>query len=171
MTRFEKNGTTVYQNGPNQEFDFEDSSLQDDELNGFAVFYTDGMLHVAELIASKDLQNRDAVVLMIYLANADWRTGRCRLHIDKVGEVLGLKIATLWPSVKRLQKVKLLVPIRDPKTCERLHIISPFLLKAGSGKARGFLLKTYYDAIRKNQPDTSHPAGDSLEDLGYCNEP
>ena len=170
MTRLEKNGTTVYQNDPGQELDLEDSSLQDDEASGFSVLYSDGMMRVAELVASKDLQNRDAVVLMIYLANADWRTGRCRLHIDKVGEVLGLKIATLWPSVKRLQRAKLLVPIKDPKTCERLHIVSPFLLKAGSGKARGFLLKTYYDAINRNQPDIPQPDGDDLEDPGWADE-
>jgi hypothetical protein len=166
MTRFDKNGTTVYQNDPGQELDLEDSSLQDDESGDFSVLYDDGMMLVAQLVASKDLQNRDAVVLMIYLANADWRTGRCRLHIDKVTEVLGLKVATLWPSVKRLQKANLLVPIRDPKTCERLHIVSPFLLKAGSGKARGYLLKTYYDAINNNQPETSHPDGDELEVTG-----
>ena len=166
MTRFDKNGTTVYQNDPDQELDLEDSSLQDDESGGFSVLYDDGMMLVAQLVASKDLQNRDAVVLMIYLANADWRTGRCRLHIDKVTEVLGLKVATLWPSVKRLQKANLLVPIRDPKTCERLHIVSPFLLKAGSGKARGYLLKTYYDAVNNNQPETSHPDGDELEVAG-----
>jgi hypothetical protein len=166
MTRFDKNGTTVYQNDPGQELDLEDSSLQDDESGGFSVLYDDGMMLVAQLVASKDLQNRDAVVLMIYLANADWRTGRCRLHIDKVTEVLGLKVATLWPSVKRLQKANLLVPIRDPKTCERLHIVSPFLLKAGSGKARGYLLKTYYDAINNNQPETSNPDGDELEVAG-----
>jgi hypothetical protein len=170
MTRLEKNGTTVYQNDPGQELDLEDSSLQDDEASGFSVLYDDGMMRIAELVASKDLQNRDAVVLMIYLANADWRTGRCRLHIERVAEVLGLKIATLWPSVKRLQKANLLVPIKDAKTCERLHIVSPFLLKAGSGRARGFLLKTYYDAINKNQPDTSHPDGDDLEDSSYYDE-
>lgn len=171
MTRLEENGTTVYQNDPGQELDLEDSSLQDDEKSGFSVLCDEGMMRVAQLVASKDLQNRDAVVLMIYLASANWRTGRCRLHIDKVGEVLGLKIATLWPSVKRLQKVNLLVPIKDPKTCERLHIVSPFLLKAGSGKARGFLLKTYYDAINKNQPEASDPDGDSLEDSGWADEP
>ena len=170
MTGLEKNGTTVYKNDSGQEPDFEDSSLQDDESNGFSVLYDEGMMRVAELVASKDLQNRDAVVLMIYLANADWRTGRCRLHIDKVGEVLGLKIATLWPSVKRLQKVNLLVPVKDPRTCERLHIISPFLLKAGSGRAKGFLLKTYYDAINKNQPDIPQPDGDDLEDSGWADE-
>jgi hypothetical protein len=170
MTRFDKNGSTVYQNDPSEEFDLEDSSLQDDETSLFSVLYCDGMMRVAELVASKDLQNRDAVILLIYLAAADWRTGRCRLHIDKVAEVLGHKIATLWPSVKRLQRANLLVPIRDPKTCEKLHIVSPLLLKAGSGRARGFLLKTYYDAINKNQPDIPQPDGDDLEDTGYFDE-
>ena len=53
MTRLEKNGTTVYQNDPGQELDFEDSSLQDDEGSGFSVLYDDGMMLVAQLVASE----------------------------------------------------------------------------------------------------------------------
>ena len=64
-----------------------------------------------------------------------------------------------------------MVPIKDSRTGERLYIISPFLLKVGSGRSRGFLLKTYYDAINKNQPDIPQPDGDDLEDPGYYSEP
>ena len=170
MTRFDKNGSTVYQNDPGEELDLEDSSLQDDETSLFSVLYYDGMMRVAELVASKDLQNRDVVILMIYLAAADWRTGRCRLTTQRVAEILGHQVKTWYPSIRRLKDQNLLVPIKDSRTGEKLHIISPFLLKVGSGKARGFLLKTYYDAINRNQPDTLDPDGDDLEDTGYFDE-
>jgi hypothetical protein len=166
MTQFSENGTTVYQNGS----DLEDSTLEDDKELGFTLLYDSGLSDVVAKIASGNLQHRDLTVLIIHIIHSDWRTGRCRLTTQKAAEILGYQVKTLYSSLKRLKAQSLLVPIKDSRTGERLHVISPFLFKVGSGKARGFLLKTYYDAINKNQPDTSHPDGDNLEDSSYYDE-
>ena len=166
MTRSSENGTTVYQN----DSDLEDSTLDDDKELGFMLLYEAGLSTVVEKIATNELQHKDLTVLMIHVIHSDWRTGRCRLTTQRVAEILGHQVKTLYPSIRRLKDQNLLVPIKDSRTGEKLHIISPFLLKVGSGKARGFLLKTYYDAINRNQPDTLDPDGDDLEDTGYFDE-
>lgn len=173
MTQFSENGTTVYQNGLDLqacEVDLEDSMLEDDKELGFTLLYNSGLSDIASKIASGNLQHRDLTVLMIHVIHSDWRTGRCRLTTQRVAEILGHQVKTLYPSLKRLKNQNLLVPIKDSRTGEKLHIISPFLLKVGSGQARGFLLKTYYDAINKNQPDIPQPAGDNVEDSSYYDE-
>jgi hypothetical protein len=173
MTQSSENGTTVYQNGSDLracEVDLEDSTLEDDKELGFTSLYDPGLLDIIAKIVGNKLQHRDLTVLIIHVIHSDWRTGRCRLTTQKVAEILGYQVKTLYPSIRRLKDQNLLVPIKDSRTGEKLYIISPFLLKVGSGKARGFLLKTYYDAINKNQPDTSHPAGDDLEDSSYYDE-
>ena len=166
MTQSSENGTTVYQN----DSDLEDSTLDDDKELGFMLLYEAGLSTVVEKIATNELQHKDLTVLMIHVIHSDWRTGRCRLTTQRVAEILGHQVKTLYPSIRRLKDQNLLVPIKDSRTGEKLHIISPFLLKVGSGKARGFLLKTYYDAINRNQPDTLDPDGDDLEDTGYFDE-
>ena len=164
MTQFSENGTTVYQNGS----DLEDSTLNNDKESDFMSLYGSGLSTLVLKIASNELQNKDLTVLLIHLIHSDWRTGRCRLTTQKVAEILGHQVKTLYPSVRRLKDLNLLVPIKDSRTGEKLYIISPFLLKAGSGRARGFLLKTYYDAINRNQPDTLETI---LEDAGCFDEP
>jgi hypothetical protein len=166
MTQSSENGTTVYQNGS----DLEDSTLEDGKESGFMLLYEAGFSTLVEKIATNELQHKDLTILMIHVIHSDWRTGRCRLTLQRVAEILGHQVKTLYPSIRRLKDQNLLVPIKDSRTGEKLYIISPFLLKVGSGKARGFLLKTYYDAINKNQPDIPQPDGDDFEDLGYYNE-
>ena len=166
MTQSSKNGTTVYQNGS----DFEDSTLENDNKSDFMLLYEAGLSTLIEKIAANELQHKDLTVLMIHVIHSDWRTGRCRLTLQRVAEILGHQVKTLYPSIRRLKDQNLLVPIKDLRTGEKLYIISPFLLKVGSGQSRGFLLKTYYDAINRNQPDTLDPAGNDLEDTGYFDE-
>jgi hypothetical protein len=48
-----------------------------------------------------------------------------------------------------------MVPFIDKRTGEKAHIIHPGLLVCGSGKQRGFLLKSFIEAIEANRPRTS----------------
>jgi hypothetical protein len=162
MTQFSENGTTVYQNGS----DLEDSTFSNDRESDFMSLYESGLLMLISKIASNELQNKDLTVLIIHLIHSNWRTGRCRLTTRKVAEILGHQVKTLYPSIRRLKDQNLLVPIKDSRTGEKLYIVSPFLLKAGSGRTKGYLLKTYYDAINNNQPETSDLDGDELEVAG-----
>jgi hypothetical protein len=158
MTQFGKNGSTVYQNTPVQEMHLEDPSFDHEDSTKFLGFYIDGLSSLIADITAGKLQSRDLVVLIIHVIHSDWRTGRCRLTISKLSEILERKPVTLYPSIKRLKACKLLVPIKDSRTGEKLYIVSPHLLKIGSAQARGFLLKTYYEAIKSNEP------GDNTED-------
>jgi hypothetical protein len=45
-----------------------------------------------------------------------------------------------------------MVPFIDKRTGEKLHIIHPGLLICGSGKQRGFLVKSFMEVINENRP-------------------
>lgn len=132
-----------------------DKRVRTQEGEEFSCFYHDGLFTLTSKLANGELQNRDFVVLMIYAIHSDWRTGRCRLTIQRVAEILKHKVQTLYPSIRRLKEQNLLVPIQDSRTGEKLYIISPFILKAGSNQARGLMLKTYFTAINRNNPEDS----------------
>lgn len=176
MTQSSENGILLYQNGLAYRLDPEDSGLDADDENRFLSLQVGGLRNLISDISANRLQNKDFVVLMIYIIHSDWRTGRCRLTTQRVAEILGHKQKTLYPSVRRLKERYLLVPITDARTGEKLYILSPFLLKAGSGQVRGFLLKTYFNAIEKNRPSTLpspdlDPDGDDLENPRTFDEP
>lgn len=126
----------------------------DENEGAFVIFLASGLKELFSLMAKGELSGKDISVLAIYSAYADWRTGRCRLTVEGLGQILGHKKATLYPSLRRLKARQLLVPARDPRTKERYFIVNPYLLRAGSGRARGFLIKSFNEAIQKNLPDT-----------------
>lgn len=160
MTQFSENGSTVYQNALAQEMHLEDSTFDFDDSTKFLSLYVDGLLSLISDITEGSIQSRDLVVLIIHIIHSDWRTGRCRLTVKRVSEMLNRKPVTLYPSIKRLKTSGLMVPIKDSRTGEKLYIISPHLLKIGSAQARGFLLKTYYEAIKNNQPQADMEDGE-----------
>lgn len=124
----------------------------------YLVLFIHGLSRVIWMVTAGVLTAKDFVVLMVYIQFADWRTGRCRCSMEKLEQILERKKVTIYPSIKRLKEQKLIVPIKDGRTGEKLYLVSPELLKAGSGSRRGFLLKTYYEAIRSNEP------GSDMED-------
>ena len=177
MTGFTQNCSTMYQNGstleetgrrktstPEETGRRETSTPEEDDFDdsNFIVLRQSGLMDFVSMVSQGKLQNRDLIVLMIYVIHTDWRTGRCRITAGRVSEILGYQLRTLYPSVKRLKEQDLLVPIKDSRTGEKLHLVSPHFMRAGSGRAKGFLLKTYYDAICRNKPIDSLPAGDTL---------
>ena len=194
MTQSSENGTTVYQNGSSSvvhtnhpaastyglassqpELEPEGLDLKDDEDRNFTVLYRSGIADLISKVASRKLLNRDLLVFLVYITHSDWRTGRCRLTVQKASQILTYKVASVQTCVKRLKRENLLVPIKDSKTGEKLHIVSPYIIKVGSGQSRGYLTKLYHDAIKKNKPAIqhladSHPAGDDLEDPDYFDE-
>jgi hypothetical protein len=104
------------------------------------------------LIYARKLQNADFVVLFTFISLTDWRTGRCRARVSRVAELLGRKPSSVSLSVKRLKERRLMVPFTDKRTGEKLHFIHPNLLICGSGKQRGFLLRSFTEAIENNRP-------------------
>ncbi|CAB4147097.1 hypothetical protein UFOVP431_11 [uncultured Caudovirales phage] len=175
MTQPSENGILLYQNALSEGLYPEDLGLEPDAENRFLSLQVSGLRNLISDISANRLQNKDFVVLMIYIIHSDWRTGRCRLTTQRVAEILGHKQKTLYPSIRRLKERYLLVPVTDSRTGEKLYILSPFLLKAGSNQARGFLLKTYFNAIEKNRPSTLlspdlDPDGNDLEDPGAFEE-
>lgn len=129
---------------------FASLDLQDEDQKDFLIFYKEGIKSAILQIEAGIIQNKDLIILIIYSMHADWRTGRCRLTIARLSEMLGHKKETLYPSIRRLKNAAMLVPIRDGRTGEKLYIVNPFFMKAGSGKSRGYLIKTYADAIEAN---------------------
>lgn len=174
MTGFRKNGTTTNQNGPGPSLDLEDLGLKRDEDPDFMFVYKAGIIDLISKVKEKKLLNRDLIVLFAYLTHTDWKTGRCRLTPKKGAEMLGYKVQTIQPCIKRLKKEHLIVPIQDSRTGERLSLISPYILKAGSSQSRNYLVKVYHDAIKENEPLSPHPtdsipAGDD-EDCSWADE-
>lgn len=173
MTRFTQNGTTTNQNAPGYDPDLDDLDFKDEDGQGFILLYKSGVENLTKMVTEGKLLNRDIIVLLTYIHHADWRNGRCRLTAQKAAEIIGYKVATLQGSVKRLKKANLLVPIRDSKTGERLLIVSPYIVKAGSSQSRGYLIKLYHEAVAENEPCRSHPlpssAGDDLRVYGKDN--
>jgi len=125
----------------------------EEEENKFLILCTSGAKDLIAAIKAKKLQAKDLMVLLVYSYHADWRTGRCRLTVEGLAELLDQRKPTLYPSVRRLRECNLLVPARDPRTKEKYYIINPYFLKAGSGKARGLLIKAFNEAISANKPE------------------
>lgn len=174
MTQFRKNGTTTYQNGPDPSLDLEDSMFERGEDTDFILLYKTGVMDLISKIEEKKLLNRDLIVFFAHLVHTDWRTGRCRLTPKKAAEMIGYKVQTIQPCIKRLKREHLIVPIQDSKTGERLSILSPYTLKVGSSQSRGYLTKLYHDAIEENESSSLHvadsiPAGDD-EDYSWADE-
>lgn len=167
MTGLGENCSTANQNGlsgPEEEEWLDDLGAEHDETGSFFNIYTKGFEWFLRLIAQNKLQNKDLIVFMVYAASADWRTGRSRLTIDRVAKILDQSRTALYPSIRRLKKQFLIVPIKDRRTGEGLIIVSPVFFKAGSPKVKGYMLRTYFDAIKKNGGSlddfrTSFPAG------------
>lgn len=124
--------------------------FHDDEESGYFVLFKKGIEAVIFQTATKTLQHKDFTILMIYIIYADWRNGRCRLTTARIAEMIGHKIETIYPSIRRLKKACLLVPVKDSRTGEKLHLLNPFLLKAGSGRVRGAMIKAFNDALKAN---------------------
>lgn len=166
MTGLTQNCSTTYQNAQDwEETGRRETSTPEEEFedSNFIVLRQSGLMDFISRISQGKLQNRDLIVLMIYVIHTDWRTGRCRITAGKVSEILGHQLRTLYPSIKRLKEENLLIPIKDSRTGEKLHLVSPYFMRAGSGRAKGFLLKSYYDAVGRNKPTDLLPAGDTLE--------
>lgn len=148
--------------------DFKTLMSHDDDTDGYFTIYKKGVEFILFLIAAGELQNRDFSILMVFIIHSDWRTGRCKLTVEKLSEVIGCKKATLYPSIRRLKKTLLIVPARDERSGQKLYILSPYVFRGGSGKVRGYMLKVYDKAIQANEgnPDGHSLIVDDIEEGG-----
>jgi DNA-binding transcriptional ArsR family regulator len=128
-----------------------DGSLQSPS-DRFLKLHIDELHFLLKLIAFKNIEHRDLAVFLAYVSLTEPRSGRCRASALKVAEDLNVTPSTVHRSLKRLREANLIVRHLDKRTGERVLLINPYLLSAGSPQQRGLLIKNYSEAIEANNP-------------------
>jgi len=112
----------------------------------FMKLSTSGMLDIVQLTKKNSIHGRDLTVLMLALYFCNWKTGKSRFTIKKLSEMLDTAPTNVRASMKRLKACGLLVEAED-RDGTPYFIPHPKIFVCSAGKARGLLLKTYYEAI------------------------
>lgn len=128
-----------------------DASLQGSS-DRFFKLHIDELHFLLKLIAFKNIEHRDLAVFLAYVSLTEPRSGRCRATALKVAEDLNVTPSTVHRSLKRLREANLIVRYLDKRTGERVLLINPYLLSAGSPQQRGLLIKSYSEAMQENEP-------------------
>lgn len=107
-----------------------------------------------QLVKEGTLKRFDLLVFMTFMTFVDWRSGRCKVKVQKIAEILGQHRCNIYPSIKRFRETRLMFDYEDERTGDRFFIISPYIVYSGKGQARGVLIKMYKEAMKKYYPDT-----------------
>lgn len=116
----------------------------------FFKLYIDELPFLLKLIAFKNIEHRDLAVLLAYVSLTEPRSGRCRATVAKIAEELNVTPSAIYASLKRLREAQLIVRAYDKRTGERIHLVNPYLVAGGSPNQRGFLIKSYMEALQAN---------------------
>ena len=119
----------------------------------FAKLHLDELDSLFLLLSFKNIRSIDVCVLLAYVSFTDQRTGRCRVVAEKIADKLGIKQSNVYLSAKRLREAQLLVRTTDKRTGEIIHIVNPYLFSGGSLQQRGFMIKTYAEAIQQESKE------------------
>lgn len=119
----------------------------------FVKLHLDELDSLFLLLSFKNIRSIDVCVLLAYVSFTDQRTGRCRVVAGKIADKLGIKQSNVYLSVKRLREAQLLVRTTDKRTGEIIHIVNPYLFSGGSLQQRGFMIKTYAEAIQQESKE------------------
>ena len=145
---FELRGNTLEAEG--SEHSWRKSDLED----SFISLYDTGVENLFRLLASGTLHPKDISVLLAFIYFTNWKTGRCKCTIDAVGKKLGRSRSNLYQSIKRLKQAGLMVTVKFEATGERVNLMSPYLLRVGGPRSRGYV-KTLYDKAISDKPEAN----------------
>jgi hypothetical protein len=131
-----------------------DETVEEELLKGsnFARIGIQEALKLAKLAKQKNIESRDVLVIFAMMSMTDWRDGKCKATNQGIAEELGWDVTQVSRSMMRLKKALIIVPVKEHKTKQRIHLFNPRLLIYGTGKRRGYLIKKYHEAIHANTP-------------------
>jgi len=156
---------------------------------GFIKLMNHKLSIILSLAGEKKVTGRDILVLIACVHFTDWKTGRSRVTTKKISELLGTAQPNVRGSLRKLKAYGLIADVED-RDGTLYMIPHPKIFECSSGKARGLLLKNYYEGVYgKNKAASiedeemewlnakdsttdiaSSPAGDDLEDSGWADK-
>lgn len=119
----------------------------------FIKLHLSGFTKLFDLIATKKLNNRDVMVLLVMVSKMELRSNRTRIRASKIAEMLNANVNSVYLSIKRLRDERLIARACDKRTGEIVYMVTPYIFSGGSPKQRGFKIINYNDAIQVDFPD------------------
>ena len=116
------------------------------ERHRFLMVTVADLSRVTALLADRQLQLRDAGVLLALMAHMDTHTCRIRVSTAQLSEDLQMAETSIRASVARLKKLHLLRLICDRSTNDRFLLLNPHVIYAGRSGAIGLARKQYGEA-------------------------
>jgi hypothetical protein len=103
----------------------------------------DGLRMVAELVRDGRLEPRDLQVLIVLMAEVDWRTGRVTLLSKEVAERCGFHKCTTSSCVARLKREMLVVRCQEATGSGSYFLLNPDLANVGGERRRDLLRQAF----------------------------
>lgn len=107
---------------------------------------------VLDLLAGRELELRDAAVLLALEHYVNWRSGRIRVTPKKIAERLKMNEKHVLNSLARLKGASLLAKVVDDETGEWYFLMSPNLMSVGTNQTRAFLWDLFNRALSTADP-------------------
>lgn len=123
-----------------------------DSEDSFISLYDTGVETLFKLLACNTLHPKDVSALLAFMYFTNWKTGRCKCSVEAIGKKLGRCRSNLYQSVKRLKQAGLMATVKFEATGERVYLMSPYLLRVGGPKSRGYI-KMLYDKAISDKPE------------------
>lgn len=141
---------------PEQPIQLTDEAVEEELLknSNFARINIQEALNLSKLAKQRVIESRDILVIFAMMSMTDWRDGKCKATNQGIADVLTWDLTQVSKSMMRLKKAFIIVPVKEQKTKQKIHLFNPRLLIYGTGKRRGYLIKKYAEAIHANSPFT-----------------
>lgn len=134
-------------------YDTDHVRRKSDSEEPFISIYDSGVETIFRLLASDTLHPKDVSVLLAFMYFTNWKTGRCKCTVDAIGRKLGRSRSNLYQSIKRLKQAGLMATVKFEATGERVYLMSPYLLRVGGPRSRGYI-KMLYKKVMDNEDGT-----------------
>ena len=145
-------------------YDADNARKRSDLEESFISLYDSGVKNIFNLLASGSLHPKDVSVLLAFMYFTNWKTGRCKCTVDAIGRKLGRCRSNLYQSIKRLKQAGLMATVKFEVTGERVYLMSPYLLRVGGPRSRGYI-KMLYNKVMENEEGVStlNPEDETLD--------